>query len=164
MIRAALLTVEAFAPFGDVVSADLRAGASANQGTAVRFDRCAALLSDRPGALANLAVFRSVPKSLPFEVKLLEQHPHSTQVFLPLRCARFLVCVAPTLDGGAPDVTALKAFICWPGQGVAYKPGVWHHPILALDESAEFAMIAYEDGSAGDCVEYPFAHPVLVTG
>ena len=163
MIQAATLTVEGFAPFGDVVSADVRAGSAANQGTAVRFDRCAPLLNDRPAAHANLAVFRSVPKSLPFEVKLLEQHPHSTQVFLPMRCARFLVCVAPTLDGGAPDVRALKAFICTAGQGIAYKPGVWHHPILALDQTAEFAMIAYEDGSARDCVEYLFAHPVLVT-
>ena len=163
MIRAAALTVEAFAPFGDVVSAGLRAGSAANQGTALRFDRCAPLLSSRPEARANLAVFRSAPKSLPFELKLLEKHPHSTQVFLPMRCARFLVCVAPALDGGAPDVSVLKAFICTAGQGVAYKPDVWHHPILALDEPAEFAMIAYEDGSADDCVEYALAHPVVIT-
>lgn len=165
MIRAQPLSVEAFAPFGDVVSAGLKAGALANQGTAVRFDHCAALVNARGvQATANLAVFQSEPKVLPFEVKLLEQHPHSTQVFLPMQCARFLVCVAPTLDGGAPDQAALKAFICVAGQGVAYKPGVWHHPIVALDEAAHFAMLAYEDGSANDCVEYLLAHPLRITG
>ncbi len=165
MIRALALSAEGFAPFGDVVSAGGKAGASANQGTAVRFDHCAALVNARGArASANLAVFQSVPKVLPFEVQLLEQHPHSTQVFLPMKCARFLVCVAPTLDGGAPNHHALKAFICEAGQGIAYKPGVWHHPIVALDEAAQFAMLAYEDGSANDCVEYPLAHPLFVTG
>ncbi len=164
MIRAQPLSVEGFAPFGDVVSAGLKAGASANQGTAVRFNHCAPLVNARgTSAGANLAVFRSLPKTLPFEVELLEKHPHSTQVFLPMRCARFLVCVAPTLPSGAPDFEKLQAFICEAGQGVAYKPGTWHHPILALDEVAEFAMIAFEDGSPDDCVEYPIAPPILVT-
>ncbi len=114
-------------------------------------------------ANANLAVFQSVPKALPFEVKLLEQHPHSTHVFLPMKCARFLVCVAPTLEGGAPDQNGFKAFFCVAGQGFANKPGVWHQPILALDQTAEFAMLAYEDGSAGDWVDSVLARPLLVT-
>ena len=163
MIRALPLSALAFAPFGDVVSAGLKVGASANQGTAVRFDHCAQLINARANATANLAVFRSVPKSLPFEVKLLEKHPHSTQVFLPMRCRRLLVCVAPALLGGAPDVSQLKAFVCEPGQGVSYKPDTWHHPIVALDDIAELAMLAFEDGSPDDCVVYPLAHPVLVT-
>lgn len=163
MMHATALSVEAFAPFGEVVSAGLKAGALANQGTAVRFDHCAALINERPHARANVAVFRSLPTTLPCEVKLLEKHPHSTQVFLPLRGGRFLVCVAPSLSGGAPDVSQLRAFVCEPGQGVSYHPGTWHHPIVALDEIAEFAMIAFEDGSAQDCVEYPLAHAVMVT-
>jgi ureidoglycolate lyase len=164
MIRAQPLSVEAFAPYGDVISAALNAGSSANHGSAVRFDRCAPLVNSRPGtADANLAVFRSAAKSMPFEVKLLEQHPCSTQVFLPMQCTRFLICVAGALDGGAPDVAGLRAFVCHSGQGVAYKPGVWHHPIIALDDVAEFAMIAFEDGTPADCVEYPLAHSVMIT-
>jgi len=162
MIRALPLSVEAFAPFGDVVSAGLKAGAPANQGTAVRFDHCAPLINARAHAKANLAVFRSVPKTLPFEVKLLEKHPHSTQVFLPMRCSRLLICVAPALLGGAPDVSQLKAFLCEPGQGISYNADTWHHPMVALDEAAELAMIAFEDGSPDDCIVYPLAHPVLV--
>jgi ureidoglycolate lyase len=42
--------------------------------------------------------------------------------------------------------------------------GVWHHPILALDGPADFVMLAWEDGSALDCVEHPLAEPVRVVG
>jgi ureidoglycolate lyase len=158
------LTVEAFAPFGAMISAGLRAGTSANQGTAARFDHCAELSSTRPGARANLAVFRSAPQSLPFTLRLFERHPCSTQTFLPMVCERYLVCVAPALDDGAPDVARARAFVCGPGQGVSYGVGVWHHPILALDGHADFAMLAWEDGSPLDCVEHPLAEPMLVVG
>lgn len=162
-VKAIPLTVEAFAPYGDVVSAGLRAGIAANQGTAVRCDWSAQLQSTRAEARPNLAVFRSMAKTLPFQVQLLERHPHSTQAFLPLACTRFLVCVAPTLADGSPDVHGIVAFLCGPGQGVNYHRGVWHHSILALDGPADFAMLAWEDGSAQDCVEWPLAEPVWVT-
>ena len=148
---AAPLTAEAFAPFGRVVSAGLEPGSPANQGTAVRFDLCAELTSTRPHAKPNLAVFRSMAKSLPHDIVLLERHPCSTQVFIPMVVSRYLVCVAPTLPDGAPDLGGMKAFVCQPGQGVAYAPGTWHHPMVALDTPGEFTMLAWEDGTALDC-------------
>lgn len=163
-LRAQPLTPEAFAPFGRMVSAGLQPGSSANQGTAVRFDFYAALTSTRPGAKPNLAVFRSVPKALPFEVKLLERHPCSTQVFLPLIVSRYLVVVAPTKDDGAPDLERLAAFLCGPGQGVEYGVGTWHHPMVALDAPGEFAMFAYEDGTALDCEVRQLGSSLTVTG
>ena len=163
-VTATPLTLEAFAPFGAVVSAGLKAGASANQGTAVRFDRCAELVSTRPAATPNLAVFRSTKKTLPFEVRLLERHPCSTQTFLPMVCRRFLVVVAPTAADGSPDLAGLRAFVCGPGQGVTYGAGVWHHPIIALDEDADFAMLAWEDGGPLDCVEHPLSSPLSIVG
>jgi ureidoglycolate lyase len=156
------LTPEAFAPFGFVVSAGLHPGSSANQGTAVRFDFCAELHSTRAHAKANLAVFRSTKKPLPFEIRLFEKHPSSTQTFLPMVCRRYLICVAPTSAEGGPDVARARAFSCLPGQGVSYRLDVWHHPIIALEDDADFAMLAWEDGSLGDCIEYPLAVPLVV--
>ena len=158
------LTPEAFAPFGSVVSAGLGAGSSANQGTAVRFDFCAELTSTRPAARANLAVFRSTQKALPFTLTLFEKHPCSTQTFLPMVCRRYLICVAPKRADGSPDVDGARSFVCGPGQGVSYGVDVWHHPIIALDNDADFAMLAWEDGSALDCVEHPLVEPLLVVG
>lgn len=155
-LRATALEPAVFAPFGQVIGAGLRDAKAANQGTAVRFDRSADLQNLRDDASANLAVFRSTPVSLPFRVRLLEKHPRSTQLFAPMRVARYLVMVAPTLTSGAPDVRALRVFEAGPGLGVNYAPGVWHHPILALDAPAEFLMLAWENGSPDDCVEHWF--------
>lgn len=156
------LSAQAFAPFGQVVSAGLAAGATANQGTAVRFDWSAALENLRPGARPNLAVFRSVARSLPFEVRLLERHPRSTQLFVPMVVDRFLVVVAPDDSRGEPDLERLCAFVCGPGQGVNYRAGSWHHPLIALGRDAEFAMLAWEDGTALDCEERPLAHTLTI--
>lgn len=155
------LSVEAFEPFGDVVSAGLRAGLSANQGTATRFDWCTELVNARAQAKANVSVFRSVAKALPFTLKLLEHHPYSTQAFLPMVCTRYLVCVAPTVDGG-PDVRGLRAFLCQPGQGINYRVGVWHHPIIALESDADFVMVAFEDGTRDDCIVKTLDAPVII--
>lgn len=133
-------------------------------GTAVRTDYCAALKSTRPNATPNMAVFRSLAKTLPFEIILLEKHPCSTQAFLPMVCTQFLVCVAPSLADGTPNVDELVAFRCGPGQGVNYDADVWHHPILALDGPADFVMLAWEDGSPLDCIEYPLRERVRVLG
>ncbi|WP_038001480.1 ureidoglycolate lyase, partial [Thauera linaloolentis] len=32
-------------------------------------------------------------------------------------------------------------FLAQPHQGVNYAPGVWHHPLLALDAVSEFIVI-----------------------
>jgi len=162
-LRAQPLTREAFSPFGDVIGLELSGGSSANQGTATRFDRVARLASSRPEAQPNLAVFRSVAKSLPFEVRLLERHPCSSQMFVALACQWFLVVVCPEDARGEPDLARLRAFVCGPGQGVNYRPGLWHHPIIALDGPADLLMLAWEDGSALDCEERPLSTPVLVT-
>ena len=162
-LRARPLTREGFAPFGDIIGLELSGGTSANQGTATRFDWVAKLASSRPEAKPNLAVFRSVAKTLPFEVRLLERHPCSSQMFVPMVCQRFLVVACPDDARGEPDLARLCAFVCGPGQGVNYRPGLWHHPIIALDGPADLLMLAWEDGTALDCEERSLPVPILVT-
>jgi ureidoglycolate lyase len=161
-VRVQPLSAAAFAPFGDVISAGEGAGLSANQGTATRFDWCTPLVNLRPRARANVAVFRSVPKRLPFTLALLERHPFSSQAFVPMTGAGFLVCVAPTTASGAPALNRVCAFVGKPGQGVNYRVGVWHHPIVALEGAAQFLMVAFEDGSADDCVVFQLPRSVTV--
>lgn len=162
-IKAEPLSPESFSPFGDVISAGLKGGSAANQGTAVRFDWCADLVNRRSGARPNLAVFRSTPLNPPVAIKLLERHPENTQAFIPMLVSRFLIVAAANLANGDPDIKSLRAFLCLPGQGINYKAGVWHHPIIALDQPAEFAMLAWEDGSARDCEEHYLGSPLQIT-
>ena len=177
------LTPEAFRPYGQVVAAPAPsaaaaggAGASeANQGTASRTNWLATLENTRPAAAApaNVCLFRSGPRALgpaarpgdegSFQVKLLERHPFSSQLFVPLNAPeRYLVVVAlprpeaPGVDvrreGAAPpDTTTLRAFMASRHQGVNYAAGVWHHPLAALDGPTDFACVVHEDGTADDC-------------
>jgi len=90
-ILARPLTAEAYAPYGAVVMASPRGepGRPVNQGTARRWDNLASIENLRPGASLNLSVFRCQPRppgSIP--VALLEKHPASTQVFLPMTARR----------------------------------------------------------------------------
>lgn len=146
------LTPERYARFGDVVMAGARGATPtpANQGTAARYNHLASLKNLRPEAGLNVSLFRCEPRThWPFEVALLEKHPRSTQLFVPMNAARYVVIVA---GGDArPDLSTLAAFVASGTQAVSYHPGVWHHPMLALDAVTDFTCLVYEDGSDDDC-------------
>ncbi len=158
------LTAEAFKPFGELVDAPDAGGKSANGGTARRHDHIGTLATHRPHAKANLCTVRCAPVAFPLEMKLLEQHPHSSQTFVPMVVSRYLVAVAPTGPDGLPDQTGLMAFIATAGQGINYHAGTWHHPLVVLDAPAQFAMLVWEDGSKEDCVVHALEPRVTVTG
>ena len=92
----------------------------------------------------------SQPRELPFEVKLLERHLYSTQSFIPMTCSkvlltgashteltyqqRYLVVVAHNNSKtNKPDLSTLRVFVAAANQGITYYPGIWHHPMIALD-------------------------------
>ncbi len=143
------LTSTRYRPYGDVIQAG--AASPANQGTARRSDFLADLRSLRPGAKPNLCVFRCSPfRGRVFPVRLLERHAFSTQVFLPLgNAARCLIIVA--LGGDRPDLSTLKAFRLEGPRGISYRPGVWHHPLVALRRRADMACLVWEDATPRDC-------------
>lgn len=166
-IRTEPLTPEAFAPFGHVLSAERAdvVGKPANQGTARRFDWLAAVENLRPErATLNLCLFRCSPRTAwPLRVEILEKHPLSTQVIVPMNADRYVVLVArPGTE--APDLGSLRAFVATGRQGVAYLPGTWHHPLLALGGETDFGCVVWEDRSEGDCtlVTLPEAERPLV--
>lgn len=148
------LTPEAFAPFGEVLAPPRDFG---------RSYFTAGLGNARPAAPVSLSLSRVKPLDrLPLPVTLLERHEFSSQSFLPLKVARWLVVVAPGAPGGGPDTARARAFLAGPGQGVTYRIGTWHHGLTVLDEPAEFAVLMWRDGSAGDEEFVPLAQPFSV--
>jgi ureidoglycolate lyase len=148
------LTTESYAPYGRVIMASPRGepGAPANLGTALRFDDVVGVHNGRPASAAlKVKVFRSRP--VPFErraLALLEKHPQSTQLFVPMNASRYIALVA--LGGEQPDLSTLAAFVAEGPQGISYAPGVWHHPMLTLDRETDFVVFIHEDGTDDDCV------------
>lgn len=153
-IRTEPLTAETFAPYGHVIMAERGdvVGKPANQGTAKRYNWLGPVENLRPAnAKLNLCLFRCSPRTTwPLRVEIMEKHPLSTQAVMPMNASRYVVLVArPGTD--MPDLSTLRAFVATGLQGVAYHPGTWHHPLLALGAETDFGCVVWEDESDGDC-------------
>jgi len=162
-LRAAALSGHAFARFGTVIEAGA-ASVPVNQGRGRRFDLAPDAGQDDPltGRPAS-AIYRLAPSTLPFAVHVIERHPLSTQLFYPNRAARFLVCVFASLPGGEPDGASAQAFVGVAHQGVIYRAGTWHGPLVALDAPGDFLMQMRESGGPLDCEERHLDTPLLIT-
>ncbi len=130
------LTAEAFAPFGNVVEARGMPQAI-NYGATKKFADLATIDTGTGGkAVAHL--YRSKPPVYPFALRVMENHPLGSQLFMPLCSLPFLVVVAPR---GKFDPHAIEAFTAASNQGVNIGAGVWHHYSLALGGVSDFLVI-----------------------
>ena len=160
IIQAAALTREAFAPFGDVIQCAGSNHFPINAGTTERYHDLANVDVAAEGGRAIISIFVAQPVAdNPVSLRLIERHPLASQAFVPLAPSRFLVVVAPR--GDAPGVEDLRAFMVAPGQGVNYAPGVWHHPLLALDTETHF-LIVDRAGPGHNCDEIDLPAEVRV--
>lgn len=141
VITAQALTAASFAPFGDVIEAGSRAAPiDANNGTAQRYAEVASLDLVRDGGRPGMSIFRARhPTILPFRLRQVERHPRGSQSFIPIGGATYLVVVAP--PGNAPAAGDLRAFMAGGTQGINLRPGIWHHPLLALRAGDDFVVI-----------------------
>jgi ureidoglycolate lyase len=145
------LSAAAFAPFGEVIEpAAARRVFEVNDGTAKRFHDLARIDTGSDGGHPVLSLFRASPRELPFEITMLERHPLGSQAFIPLGGARFIVVVADN-----PETEPL-AFLAQDGQGVNYRRGTWHHPLIALDRDSDFLVID-RGGEGCNCDEVALA-------
>ena len=141
-IRIEELTAEAFAPYGEVFRpADVT----------TRVDQIATLQNGRPSARPNLFMARSTAVALPFCFDRMEQHPFSSQSFVPMGPARVLVGAALPGPDGQPDPATLRAF-SGSGLGFSYRAGTWHLPVASLGEGVPLVAFMYEAGTPEDCL------------
>ena len=78
-------------------------------------------------------IFKSIKRSFPLEINMLENHPLSSQAFIPLQKTNFIVVVAPISK--EPDINLLEAFHISHEEGINFKPKVWHFPLIAIENS-----------------------------
>ncbi len=145
------LTPDAFAPFGEVVQADGSPWFAINRGTTKRFHRLSVADVQGEGAQVAISLFHGDPFHLPLEIRLLERHPLGSQCFLPMNGAPCLVVVAPP-GGDRPDESQLRAFYVRGDQGLSYRRGTWHHPLMSLGQAGQFAVID-RTGPGNNCDE-----------
>ena len=158
-LRPQPLTRERFAPYGDVIeSADLDRAAM----NAARFERfddlCAVDMGDHGRVAVSIARCR-VATSLPYRIDMVERHPLGSQAFVPLSRASMIVVVAPPEPG--VETVDLRAFVTNGRQGINYKRGTWHMPLIAFEAGQEFLII---DRAADEpnCDEHVLDEPVML--
>jgi ureidoglycolate lyase len=81
-------------------------------------------------------------------------------MFVPMRASRFLLVVAR--GGDTPDLATAAAFVVEGPCAITYAPGIWHHPMIALDEPADFVNVIFSDGTPADCDEVTVEAGALV--
>jgi len=149
LLPALPLSAEAFAPFGQVIECAGHAGYAINEGSSQRFTDLAQLEADAEGRLA-LSIFRAEARQAPFALSCLERHPLGSQAFMPLHGQAFLVVVAEARPVSAePAPESLRVFVSNGRQGINFRRGVWHHPLLAL--SAGDFLVADRLGPGDNC-------------
>ena len=83
----------------------------------------------------RLSLFRAEPRQSPIAIAMMERHPLGSQAFMPADNFPWLVLVASGDD--IPDSAAMRCFMADGEQGINYRRGVWHHPLLALPGNAD---------------------------
>jgi len=144
------LTRAAFAPFGEVIETAGCDSVPINEGMAQRYHDLAAIDVGEGGGRLTLNIFHARPWPRPIQVRVMERHPLASQAFIPMLERPFLVVIAPPGPSPAPD--ALRAFVTNGHQGVNYRRGVWHHPLLVLDQPADL-LVLDRDGSGSNLDE-----------
>lgn len=149
------LTADAFAPYGRVLTRPTGPG---------RMDY-SAFSQNLRGAAAEVCFRTSMtmPSPLPLVTRTMERHEFSSQAFLPVDVARYLVLVAPHGEDGRPDPDQLTLFLARGDQGISYNANVWHHPMTVLDRPAIFATVMFLDGGEKDEEFVDLPHDVTMT-
>jgi ureidoglycolate lyase len=157
-LRPEPLTRAAFAAFGDVIEAG-NAFDLINSGTTQQYRKLTDIDVSTDGGKTQISLYRVVPYRLPHTIDMLERHPLSSQLFMPLNASPFLVVVAPA--GERIDRASVRAFVTNGAQGVNYRRGTWHHPVIALANPSEF-LVVDRVGPGANCDEVFFDREKLL--
>lgn len=152
------LTRDAFAPFGQVIERDPASMRLINEGTTERYHALGRAEALGTGADVILNIFRGQPRSLPYEVGMVERHPYGSQSFQPLDGRPWLVVVAED-EGGCPGRP--RVFLARGDQGINYRANVWHHPLMALGEASDF-LVVDRLGEEHNLEEYFYPMPFII--
>lgn len=161
-ITAVPLTQEAFAPFGDVIEINGVKHFSINDGAIERYHDLATVdMGEENDARPLISILSSNSvTSLPAQIKLVERHPLGSQAFVPMCDSPMVVVVA--LAGETVRVENLHAFVTNGQQGINYRPGIWHMPLVAPKLEQRW-LVVDRGGSGNNCDELYFeGDPIYV--
>ena len=132
------ITRENFAAYGDLISSESVKPIDINAGYAKRFDNLAKINTAKDKGETIVSIFSALKRSFPMKIDMMEKHPLGSQAFIPMKESIFLALVAP--QGHKPEIDKIESFIIPKGMGINYKPGIWHFPLISL-ENMNFLVV-----------------------
>ncbi len=131
-----------FKKFGDLISIKEKNYDEINKKTTNSFFDLANIQIEGEDKRSRLNIFEAKQRIFPLQINMLENHPYSSQVFLPFLNTTFLVLVAPIAI--KPNLDEIEIFKVSDGDGINFNPKVWHFPLISLD-NAKYITIDKKD-------------------
>ena len=131
-----------FKKFGDLISIKEKNYDEINKNTTNSFFDLANIQIEGEDKRSRLNIFEAKKRIFPLQINMLENHPYSSQVFLPFLNTTFLVLVAPIAI--KPNLDEIEIFKVSDGDGINFNPKVWHFPLISLD-NAKYITIDKKD-------------------
>ena len=135
---------ENFSKFGQIISTKDIKSESINSDTTKSFYDIVNIEILGNDNQCRINIFEAKKREFPLEINMLENHPLSSQAFIPLQKTKFIVVVAPISK--EPDINLLEAFHISHDEGINFKPKVWHFPLIAT-ENSNFLTIDKKDSN-----------------
>ena len=131
-----------FKKFGDLISIKEKNYEEINKNTTNSFFDLANIQIEGDDKRVRLNIFEAKKRKFPLQINMLENHPYSSQVFLPFLNTTFLVLVAPIAIN--PNLDEIEIFKVTNGDGINFNPKVWHFPLISLD-NAKYITVDKKD-------------------
>ena len=159
------LTKKSFNEYGKVISTENSDSKIINNGFAKKYYELCVMDTDEYGGKSTLHIYEAKKRTFPLRITMLEKHPYFSQTFMPRSTRTFLSVVC--LGDEKPDLSTLKAFITNGNQGVYYKRGVWHFPLISLEDDEQFIVIdrsdcGKEENMIEDCLEIELNEKIYI--
>jgi ureidoglycolate lyase len=149
------ISPDGFAPFGRLLNMPPTGGD--------RFEMIDDLQNLRMSARPRLTLSAINPMPLPLTAVEMERHVFSSQTFVPIDCASYVVMVAPHTDD-RPDLARLRAFRVPGDVGIHYSANTWHHPLTVLERPGRFVVLTFVDGGPTDEQFVSLPEPIVIQG
>ena len=133
---------ENFSKFGQIISTKDIKSESINSDTTKSFYDIVNIEILGNDNHCRVNIFQAQKREFPLKIDMLENHPFSSQTFIPLQKTTFIVVVAPISK--TPDLNSIEAFKIPTEEGINFLPKVWHFPLIAIEDS-KFLTIDKKD-------------------
>ena len=131
-----------FQKFGNLISIKEKNHEEINENTTNSFFDLANIQIEGEDKRVRLNIFEAKKRIFPLQINMLENHPYSSQIFLPFLKTTFLVLVAPIAK--RPNLHEIEIFKVSDGDGINFNPKVWHFPLISLD-NAKYITVDKKD-------------------